>query len=123
MKTVKIIAYGTLMTGEHNHRFFANAVRIEPCTIKGTLYDLHCGFPALTTDGDTEVHAELAEIPFEDWSHVDCLEGCPRLYDRKFVPATFADGSVEEGWVYVMNEIPSRATVIKSGDWKKRKEN
>ena len=77
MKTVKIIAYGTLMTGEHNHRFFANAVRIEPCTIKGTLYDLHCGFPALTTDGDTEVHAKLAEIPFEDWSHVDCLEGYP----------------------------------------------
>ena len=43
-------------------------------------------------------------------------------YDRKLVPATLADGSVEEGWVYIMNRIPPRATVIKSGDWKKRAE-
>ena len=123
MKTVKLVVYGTLMTGEGNHSLCANAMSITPCTIVGTLYDTGWGFPAFEQTGDTVVHAELIEIPFEDWSHVDCLEGYPRLYDRKLVPATLADGSVEEGWVYVMNEIPSRATVIKSGDWKKRKEN
>ena len=123
MKTVKLVVYGTLMTGEGNHSLCANAVNITPCTIVGTLYDTGWGFPAFEQTGDTVVHAELIEIPFEDWSRVDGLEGYPRLYDRKLVPATLADGSVEEGWVYVMNEIPSRATVIKSGDWKKRKEN
>ena len=122
MKTVKLVVYGTLMTGEGNHSLCANAVNITPCTIVGTLYDTGWGFPAFEQTGDTVVHAELIEIPFEDWPQVDCLEGYPRLYDRKLVPATLADSSVEEGWVYVMNEIPSRATVIKSGDWKKRED-
>ena len=39
MKTVKLIVYGTLMSGERNHRFCRNAVRITPCSITGTLYD------------------------------------------------------------------------------------
>ena len=122
MKTVKLVVYGTLMTGEGNHSLCANAVNITPCTIVGTLYDTGWGFPAFEQTGDTVVHAELIEIPFEDWPNVDRLEGYPRLYDRKLIQATLADGSVEDGWVYIMNRIPTRATVIKSGDWKKRGE-
>ena len=123
MKTVKLITYGTLMTGERNHRFCRNAVNITPCTIKGTLYDTGWGFPAFKQTGDTVVHAEMIEIPFGDWPNVDMLEGYPRLYDRKLIPATLADGSIEDGWVYIMNNLPAQAKFIPSGDWKKRVEN
>ncbi len=123
MKTVKLITYGTLMTGECNHRFCANAVNITPCTIKGTLYDTGWGFPAFEQTGDTVVHAELIEIPFKDWKHVDMLEGYPRLYDRKLIQVTLADDSEDTGWVYIMNKLPASAKVIPSGDWKKRREN
>ena len=51
---------------------------------------------------------------------MDRLEGYPRLYDRKLIQATFADGSVDTGWVYIMNSLPAQAKVIHSGDWKKR---
>jgi len=120
MKTVKLITYGTLMTGERNHRLCRNAISITPCTIKGTLYDTGWGFPAFEQTSDTVVHAEMIEIPFEDWPNVDVLEGYPRLYDRKLIQATFADGSVDTGWVYIMNKLPASAKAIQSGDWKKR---
>ena len=121
MNTVQIIAYGTLMTGESNHRFCRNAVSIQPCTIQGTLYDTGWGFPAFALCGDNTVKAELIEIPIEDWEGVDRLEGYPRMYDRQLIPATLPDNSTVEAWVYVMNELPKQAKVIAGGDWKNRK--
>lgn len=118
MKTVKIIAYGTLMTGERNHHFCENAVSIEPCTVKGTLYDTGYGFPVFVPQGSGVVKTELITIPLEDWASVDRLEGYPRLYDRQLFPAKLADGTEATGWVYIMNHLPERATVIASGDWK-----
>ena len=120
VSTVQIIAYGTLMTGELNHCFCRNAVSIRPCVVTGTLYDTGYGFPAYMPDGSMQIKAELMEIPMEDWAAVDRLEGYPRLYDRMLVPATLADGSTVEAWVYVMNTIPAQAKVIASGDWKNR---
>jgi len=120
MSTVQIIAYGTLMTGEHNHRFCRNAVSIQPCTIQGTLYDTGWGFPAFEPGRGGIVKAELIEIPIEDWPDMDRLEGYPRLYDRQLIPATLTDGNTIEAWVYIMNDLPEQAKVISSGDWKKR---
>ena len=85
-------------------------------------WDTGWGFPAFEQVGDTTVHAELIEIPFEDWPNVDRLEGYPRFYDRKLIQATLADGSTDTGWVYIMNSLPVAAKVIQSGDWKKRRE-
>ena len=119
-KTVQIIAYGTLMTGERNHRFCRNAVSIQPCTITGTIYDTGWGFPAFRPEGDATVSAELIEIPITDWPAVDQLEGYPQLYDRMLVSATLEDGSMVEAWVYMMNNVPPQAKAIASGDWKKR---
>ena len=118
MNTVKLIVYGTLMSGESNHRFCRNAVSINPCTITGTLYDTGYGFPAFVPEGENTVAAELIEIPFEDWEAVDRLEGYPRLYDRLMFPAKLADGTDTTGWVYVMHNLPEMATVIESGSWK-----
>ena len=118
MNTVKLIVYGTLMSGESNHRFCRNAVSITPCTVTGTLYDTGYGFPAFVPEGENTVAAELIEIPFEDWEAVDRLEGYPRLYDRLMFPAKIADGTDTTGWVYVMHNLPEMAQVIESGSWK-----
>ena len=118
MKTVKLIVYGTLMSGERNHRFCRNAISITPCSITGTLYDTGYGFPAFVPEGDHTVAAELLEIPFEDWEAVDRLEGYPRLYDRLMFPAKLADGTDTTGWVYVMHNLPEMAQIIESGNWK-----
>ena len=120
MDTIQIIAYGTLMTGERNHRFCRNALSIRPCTIRGVLYDTGWGFPAFEPGETGTVRAELIEIPAADLPAVDCLEGCPDLYDRRLIPATLEDGSTVSAWVYVMDELPKGAEVIPSGDWKNR---
>ena len=119
-ETVLIAAYGTLRSGERNERFCRNAISRRSATISGTLYDTGWGFPAFVPAGKTKVTVELIEIPIRDWADVDRLEGYPRLYDRMLVPATLADGSTVEAWVYVMNTIPAQAKVIASGDWKNR---
>jgi len=118
MKTVKLIVYGTLLSGERNHHFCRNAVSITPCTVTGTLFDTGCGFPAFHPEGNTAVEAELIEIPIADWAAVDRLEGYPRLYDRQLIYCTLPDGATDTGWIYIMNTLPPMATVIKSGDWK-----
>lgn len=119
-KTVSLIVYGTLMSGERNHRFCQNAISLKPCTITGTLYDTGYGFPAFEPLGDTIVKAELIEVPIEDWPNVDRLEGYPRLYDRKLMDFELPDGSTIQAWIYIMNELPPQAKVISSGDWKNR---
>ncbi len=117
---VSLITYGTPMRGEHNHHLIRSAHSITPCTIVGTLYDTGFGFPAFTQDGDTAVQAEFVRIPRSKWDAVDRLEGYPDLYTRKFITAKLADGNVAGGWVYIMNELPPRADVIRSGNWKER---
>src|SRR5918998_4055795 len=43
--------YGTLKRSQSNHdRFCRGAVRIEPATTLGQLYELPCGFPGLRVD-------------------------------------------------------------------------
>ena len=121
MNTVKLIVYGTLMSGERNHCFCRNAVSNTPCTVTGILYDTGYGFPAFVPEGDSVVKAELIEIPIEDWAAVDRLEGYPRLYDRQLYPAKIADGTEVSGWVYIMNKLPDNARVIESGDWKEHR--
>ena len=118
MKTVKLIVYGTLLSGERNHHFCRNAVKITPCTVIGTLYDTGYGFPAFQAEGNTSVKAELIELTIADWAAVDRLEGYPRLYDRQLMQAMLADGGETTGWVYIMNTLPPRASIIKNGNWK-----
>ena len=120
METVQIIAYGTLMTGERNHRFCRNALSIRPCTIRGTLYDTGWGFPAFEPGETGTVRAELIEIPAADWPDMDLLEGYPDLYDRRLIPAAMEDGGTVQAWVYVMNTLPKQAKIIPGGDWKNR---
>ena len=118
MKTVKLIVYGTLLTGECNHHYCRNALSITPCSVTGTIYDTGWGYPAFQPEGGNRIKAELIEIPLEDWEAVDELEEYPEVYERQIFPAKLSDGAEVSGWIYIMNTLPDGAEVIESGDWK-----
>ena len=118
MKSVNLIVYGTLMRGEPNSHLCRNAMFISPCEIKGTLYDTGWGFPAFVPVGKGTVKAEFVVLPESDWPAIDRLESYPTLYDRRKIGARLPNGSVEIGWVYIMNNLPAGARMMASGDWK-----
>ena len=119
-KTFKVAVYGTLMAGEKNERWAADALDRRPCVLRGTLYDTGWGYPAFVPNMDGgKVKAELLTITATTLARMDVLEGYPRLYRREVIPIVLGDGSVETAMVYVMNKLPRGAMVIASGDWRK----
>ena len=118
-KTFKVAVYGTLMAGERNERWAADALDRKPCILRGTLYDTGRGYPAFVPDADGgEVRGELLTVTEESLARMDVLEGYPRLYRRETVQAVLGDGSDVEALVYVMNTMPRGARVILGGDWR-----
>ena len=119
VKTFKVAVYGTLMTGERNERWAADALDRRPCVLRGTLYDTGLGYPAFVPDADGgEVKAELLTVTADALARMDVLEGYPRLYRREVVQAVLENGSIETAMVYVMNHPPECAKTITNGDWK-----
>lgn len=119
-KTIKVAVYGTLMTGERNERWAADALDRRPCVLRGKLYDTGWGYPAFVPDADGgEVKAELLTVTQATLARMDVLEGYPRLYCREVVQTALEDGSIEVVIVYVMNKLPREAMGIASGDWRK----
>ena len=120
-KTFKVAVYGTLLKGECNERWADGALGRIPCTIMGTIYDLG-HFPAFVPDGRQAVEAELLTVTEDGLTHMDVLEGYPRFYRRDEIEATLADGTSVTAMVYVMNSLPPRARLIRSGSWRRRDE-
>ncbi|OQC12902.1 MAG: AIG2-like family protein [Lentisphaerae bacterium ADurb.Bin082] len=72
-KLIRLAVYGTLMTGERNERWGADARRRVPCTIRGVLYDTGWGFPAFVPDANgRDVAAELLEVTPETRARLGC---------------------------------------------------
>jgi gamma-glutamylcyclotransferase (GGCT)/AIG2-like uncharacterized protein YtfP len=118
-KPIRVAVYGTLMTGERNEHWGGDARSRVPCTIRGVLYDTGWGFPAFVPDErGRDVAAELLDVTPETLARLDVLECYPTLYDRRKIGARLPNGSVEIGWVYVMNNLPAGARVIPGGYWK-----
>lgn len=112
-KLIRLAVYGTLMKGERNEHWGADARRRVPCTIRGVLYDTGWGYPAFVPDGSgRDVAAELLEVTQETLARIDVLEGYPRLYVRETVVATLADGRVVQALVYVMRKLPEGARIV-----------
>ena len=108
--TEKIIVYGTLKRGFHNHRYCRNAVSIRECTIVGALFDTGWGFPAFRPDlGTDRIGAEIVEVPVRDIPAIDRLEGVPHLYEKQQIECELPDGTTEEATVYVMAHLPEHA--------------
>ena len=111
-----LFVYGTLMRGRPNHARIQSAIRIEPATLRGLLFGLPEGYPALI-EGEGIVHGELCF--FDDLQallgDLDVFEGEP--YRRIRCEATVEDGSRHPAWCYVISAIPSGAWPIPSGRW------
>ena len=119
-RRVRVFVYGTLMTGQANHRVLAelDAVRLgEARTVASrTLVDLG-PYPALlpaSPDRDADrgrVVGELFEVAEAALEVLDVFEGCPDLYVRERIAL---EGS--EAWTYALaRPVPRHAVVLEDG--------
>ena len=115
----KVFVYGTLLTGERNARWAMNARRQKAWTL-GTIYDTGWGYPAFVKRGRTRIVGELLTVNEAGFRSMDQLEGYPRLYRREQIQINLVGGGRVLAWVYIMNHLPEKATVIEGGDWRNR---
>ena len=115
----KVAVYGTLMAGERNGQWAADALDRRPCILRGTLYDTGRGYPAFVPDANgSNVRAECLTVTQAMLERLDGLEGYPWLFSHRRITVTFEDGKTAEAITYVMNGLPDGSTVIASGDWR-----
>ncbi len=92
---VTLFFYGTLMRGQANHdRYCQGALGVQEATLRGELYDLPFGFPALVVPKE-DVYATGSADPVRDASEQQRLNDTgvhrsdgPRVYGELF---TFDD--------------------------------
>ncbi len=117
----RVFVYGTLLSGEPNHRVLAGAellgeARTEPA------FDLVSlgAFPAMIPGGSTAVVGEVYVVDRGTLAALDHLEGHPRFYRRRRV--RLEDG--EEVLAYLLSREQAHGRPkITSGNWRhQRKE-
>ncbi|WP_018130336.1 gamma-glutamylcyclotransferase family protein [Effusibacillus pohliae] len=101
---ISVFVYGTLLTGEVNHRVAAPYLHgVQPGCVRGRLYDVGV-FPALVLDTKGyEIRGEWFDVTEEGLRTMDQLEGYhgpgqENLYERVWVSDV---GNGRSGWVYV----------------------
>ncbi|SHH35381.1 Uncharacterized conserved protein YtfP, gamma-glutamylcyclotransferase (GGCT)/AIG2-like family [Thermosyntropha lipolytica DSM 11003] len=122
----QVFVYGTLMQGEINHHIISDyALRITPAYIKGILYDLPYGYPALVS-GNGLVFGELIELSDvrEAMSVLDDLEGYSgpgkdNLYEREIVTVQTIKGEHCLAWTYrwASRALPDGARRVQNRRW------
>ena len=115
----KVFVYGTLLTGERNARWAMKARRQKAWAL-GTIYDTGFGYPAFVRQGRTRIIGELLTVNEQGFRSIDQLEGYPLLYRREQIQVNLVGGGRVLAWVYIMNRLPEKATVIEGGDWRNR---
>ncbi len=125
----KIFVYGSLLKDFWNHdKVLKNRVRsIQKGTIKGELYHLPAGYPAITS-GSNLIHGEICTLTHsKHLKSIDLLEGYTGdakidLYTREKRTVTLEDGSVTKCWVYIYmdeNYVIRKGKHIPHGNWGK----
>ncbi len=91
-----VFVYGTLKRGQPNHARLQGARWLGEAWLEGAcLYDLGPFPMAIPAEG--RVAGEVYAVPAEVLPELDAFEGCPRLYQRRWLP--LADG--RQAWVYL----------------------
>lgn len=125
----KIFVYGSLLQNFWNHdRVLKNRVHsIEKGTIKGELYHLPAGYPAVAT-GDDQIYGEVYTLSHnKHLKSIDLLEGYTGnpevdIYKREKRTVTLSDGTTTDCWVYIyMDEhyVKKNGKYINHGNWAK----
>lgn len=118
----RVFVYGTLLTGERNHRLLQNAKLVAMGRTKPAfeLRDLGL-FPALVRGGDHAVVGEVYEVDMATLAALDLLEGHPRFYRRTRI--VLDDGAVVQTYLLTPQQVEGRPVIV-SGNWRsRRKEN
>lgn len=122
-----LFVYGSLMRNEENHHFLKEmkAKFVTKGEVKGKLYDLGVGFPALTEE-EGYVYGELYEIDEASISLLDQLEGYDSereedsLYVRKKVVIRSFSKQNYQAEVYYMSQKKLKeffAVYLEGGRW------
>ncbi len=138
MRKLPVFVYGTLMNGLGNwSRYVAPYPHeVRPAKIRGDLYHLPEGYPALLQNSETEswVKGELLYFPSNIYAQamkgLDELEDYfgegnkDNLYERAVVEAVDAStGELSSAYVYIMADekallAKKRGMYVPSGDWR-----
>ena len=116
---MKVFVYGTLLSGEGNHRQLRGARmlavrRTEP---RYTLVSLG-PYPALLAGGTTSVTGEVYDVDDDLLRALDRFESVPSLYRRERI--RLLGGESVDG--YVLARLRAKSyEVIASGDWREHR--
>src|SRR5512133_2641098 len=111
-----VFVYGTLLSGEPNHRLLSRAKRLgEVKTLP--LFELRSlgAFPGLIALGNTAVLGELYEVDVETLRSLDALEGHPSFYRRACI--ALDSGALVEAYLLRPSQV-RHMPVIVSGSWR-----
>ncbi|TNE85652.1 MAG: gamma-glutamylcyclotransferase [Deltaproteobacteria bacterium] len=117
--TRPLFVYGTLMEKGGQGGLIGHLPR-RPATMRGSLWRMPAGYPALRTDAVGEVHGELVELTDEAIFRIlDAYEGVDEgLYQREVRTAVVGLVRIP-AWVYVMRDPEQRGgTHLPSGRWR-----
>ena len=119
MDRLPLFVYGTLMTGGERAELLRGLER-RIGSVRGTLFDLPAGYPALVLDGTGRVHGEVVEAPDARLlALLDLYEGvADGLYDRVSVDAKVGLRT-ERAWTYVLDAARARnGRIVRGGRWR-----
>ena len=115
-----LFVYGTLLQDEANGGLVKH-LRFIPGKVRGALFQMPAGYPALTLGGTDWVHGQYLFEPEPRLLQIlDVYEGVhERLYSRVYVDVVV--GLVRHrAWTYVMkNPKKKGGTRIKGGRWQR----
>ncbi len=128
MNNQMLFVYGSMAEGMiHFDKLKDFIISVNPAVVRGKVYRLKVGFPAMVLDGQDYIHGNLVELKVSEmlWHLLDGFYGYNKqeviksLYIREAVNVLCND-KLTTAWVYVLpvEKVPPNAEVIQGGDWK-----
>ncbi|WP_408891614.1 gamma-glutamylcyclotransferase [Myxococcus faecalis] len=117
--STRVFVYGTLLSGEPNHRLLRGARLIGPGRTRPrfTLHD-YGPFPALASGGKHSIKGEVYEVDALMLAALDRLEGHPRFYER--TPIALDGAGCVEAYLLPKERLADRP-IIESGCWRRHR--
>ncbi len=118
-ETTPVFVYGTLLSGEVNHRLIEHARFLGEALTPPEFELADLGpYPALVPGGVTAVRGELYALTPALLRVIDRLEGHPDFYRR--VSIAVADGRHSETYILESGQAQGYPRIT-SGDWRRRR--
>lgn len=118
--TLPLFVYGTLRTGEPQAALLGALPRV-PAWVKGALYALPAGYPAMVLGAEGRVRGELVDAPEERLLRLlDRYEGVDEGLYRRVACEVHVGLRVVSGWTYAMEAARARTgRLVPDGRWRR----